>query len=158
MGLVGGGAECVLRLKFNAELFTGRMWIAQQFSHSKLARKGKIQQTNKSSARLSEHKILLFLFAWTPFFMSWHIGVSGPLCSCCTQWLRPLHSTYTWTHNYKFVRSTTVTPSVQSLILNRQIYNKMEINGTQAYYWVVCYQWKPPGPAMAPIATRHKGY
>lgn len=50
-------------------------------------------------------------------------------------------------------KSTTVTPSVQSLVLNRQIYNKMEINGTQACHWVVRYQRKPPGPAMAPIAT-----
>lgn len=44
----------------------------------------------------------------------------------------------------------TVTPSVHLLILNRQIYNKMEINGS---HWVVYYQWKPPGLAMALIAT-----
>lgn len=49
-----------------------------------------------------------------------------------------------------------VTPSVQSLVLNRQIYNKMEINRTQACHSVVCYQQKPPRPEMASIATGMK--
>lgn len=29
MGVVGGGEESVQRLKFNAAMFTGHMWIAQ---------------------------------------------------------------------------------------------------------------------------------
>lgn len=73
-----------------------------------------------------------------PFFISGRVGVSGHVCSCCV-----------------FLLYAVALPchSIATLILNRQIYNKMEINGSQACHWVVYYHWKPPGTAMALITT-----